>query len=46
MSLAAKAEESSGNKGIGEAVIASDSEAIQTKPQMRSQSLDCFPLLE
>jgi hypothetical protein len=28
-----------------EVVIASDSEAIQTKPQMRSPSLDCFALL-
>ena len=37
--------ESSGNKGIEDAVIASDSEAIQTKPQMRSPSLDCFALL-
>ena len=32
------------NKGI-EDVIASDNEAIQTKPQMRSPSLDCFALL-
>jgi hypothetical protein len=29
----------------GEVVIASDSEATQTKPQMRSPSLDCFALL-
>src|ERR1700731_1669092 len=33
------------NKGIGEVVIASDNEAIQTQPQMRSPSLDCFALL-
>ena len=33
------------NKGIEEVVIASDSEAIQTKPQMRSPSLDCFAFL-
>ena len=28
----------------GVPVIASDSEAIQTKPQMRGPSLDCFAL--
>jgi hypothetical protein len=30
---------------IDEVVIASDSEAIQSKPQMRSRSLDCVALL-
>jgi hypothetical protein len=40
------AEASEGSRrGSADAVIASDSEAIQTKPQMRSPSLDCFALL-